>query len=269
MRQENATEWRQNATASGHAIQPFSPVPLYIQLSEAIKQTIASGALRAGQELPSENQLCETYGVSRITVRQALAELVSDGTATRRRPRGPLFVNPPRILREVTQASGPFVESVLVGNVKRRTELISATVERAPAYQAAQLELPIGTQCYRAALLHSGDEEPLCLQVSWMPEELVPGFLAHDLTAGSLRGIFEKEYGLSYARKLQRISARTASNDESALLRVERRAPILELERRVLVTDGRTIELVTYALRADRFTVVADLGRPPDLDGDR
>jgi DNA-binding GntR family transcriptional regulator len=240
-------------------------VPLYIQVSEAIKRTIVEGKLRAGSELPSEGQLCETYGVSRITVRQAIAELLSEGTVTRSRPRGPLLVNPPRILREVTQASGPFVEAILVGNVARHTELIAKTVERAPAYPATQLGLAIGAPVYRIELLHLGDDEPLCRQVSWVPEAVAPGFLDHDVTRGSLRWIFERKYNLLYDRKLQRISARVATNEESALLGIERRAPVLELERKILITGGRAIELVIYALRADRFSIVSDLGRPPDL----
>ncbi len=246
-------------------IQPLSPVPLYLQVSESIRKAIVDGQLHAGQELPSEGQLCETYGVSRITIRQAIAELLSDGVVTRARPRGPLLVNRPRILREVTQASGPFVDSILVGNVKRRTELLSASVVRAPAHPAARLGLPIGTPVYRLDFLHFGDDEPLCRQISWIPEALVPGFLQHGLTGGSLRLIFERHYGLRYERKLQSISARLATNEEASLLRLERRAPILHLERTIIVSDGRAIELVSYALRADRFSIVADLGRPPDL----
>lgn len=265
IKQQNGEKSESSSGLPPARLQPYSPIPLYIQLSEAIKRAIASGELRAGQELPSEGQLCEAYGVSRITVRQAIAELLSDGTASRTRPRGPLVVNPPRILREVTQASGPFVDAVLLGNRARHTELIAKGLERAPAYPASQLGLPVGAPVYRIELLHLGDDEPLCRQVSWVPQAIAPGFLDHDFTRGSMRWIFERRYGLCYARKLQRISARTATAQEAALLHIDRRAPILELERKIIVADGRCIELVIYALRADRFSIVSDLGRPPDL----
>lgn len=262
---ESTSSGAQTNRIPASRVQPYSHVPLYIQVCEAIQRAIASGDLRAGTELPSEGQLCETYGVSRITVRQAIAELLASGAVARSRPRGPLIVSPPRIQREVTQASGPFVEAVLTGNRVRHTELISARREHAPAYQAGQLGVPIGTPVYRVELLHLGDDEPLCRQVSWVPQSIAPGFLEHDVTSGSLRRIFERVYNLRYARKLQRISARLATNEEAALLHIGRRSPILELERRIIVADGRTIELVRYALRADRFSIVADLGRPPDL----
>ncbi len=237
-----------------------SPIPLYLQVSEALRQAIAAGELKPGQELPTEAQLCELYSVSRITVRQAVAELLSEGAITRSRPRGPLLVSPARILREVSELSGPFVEEVVGSGMRRRTEVISASLEAASPRPAMRLEVPVGSVVCHIERLHLGDETPLACQSSWLPDSIVPGLLNHGL-AGSLQRLQEELYRLQITRKVQRISARLATTEEVSLLNLDRRTPVLELERTVHLNDGRVVEYTVYTLRADRFTIVSELSR--------
>lgn len=243
---------------SGARVQRSNPMPLYLQVGEALRQAITAGELVPGQELPTEAQLCELYGVSRVTVRQAVAELLSEEAITRSRPRGLLQVSQPKILREVSELSGPFVEDVLSTGMRRRTQVLSASLEPAPSRPSSQLGLPSGTRVYRIERLHMGDQVPLACQASWLPEKLVPDLLNQSLS-GSLQQLYETKYGLLVARKVQRISARIATTEEASHLNLPRRAPVLELERTVYLADGRVVEFVVYTLRSDRFTIVSQL----------
>lgn len=244
------------------AIARTSPVPLYYQVSEAIRRAIADGEYQRGQELPSEGELCRIYGVSRITVRQAVAELLNDGVLVRNRPRGPLVVTGPRIPRELLEHAGPFVSDFLEGGLRRRTEILTAERVAATPRVAAQLKVELGTPVYHIERLHLGDDEPLARQSSWLPESIVPGLLGLDLS-GSLQELYESKYGLYCVKKIQRVGARSASNEEASLLALGRRAPVLELERIVLLSDGQPVEYVQYTLRADRFVIVSEVTRTP------
>lgn len=250
-------EWL-TSCLSNPGIQRSSPIPLYLQVAESLREAIAAGALPPEHELPTEAQLCELFGVSRITVRQAVDELLSDGTISRSRPRGPVVVSPPRILREVSELSGPFVESVIGAGMHRRTQVLSAALRSASSRVAAGLEVPTGTPVYQIDRLHFGDDTPLACQVSWLPAKLVPDLLNRVLS-GSLQQLYESEYGLLVNRKIQRISARVATTREASLLNLSRKTPVLELERTAYLGDGRAVELVVYTLRADRFTIVSAL----------
>jgi GntR family transcriptional regulator len=245
---------------TGARVQRANPIPLYLQVSEALRQAITAGELMPGEELPTEAQLCDLYGVSRITVRQAVAELLSEGAITRSRPRGPLVVSPTRILREVSELSGPFVDEVLAPGMRRRTEVISACLEAASPRPAMRLGIAAGALVCHIERLHLGDQIPLACQSSWLSDALVPGLLNHSLS-GSLQQLCESGYGLQIGKKVQRISARMATTQESSLLNLDRRAPVLELERTAHLSDGRVLEYVVYTLRADRFTIVSELSR--------
>lgn len=241
-------------------------MPLYLQVGEALRQAISAGELVPGQDLPTEAQLCELYGVSKVTVRQAIAELLSEGVITRSRPRGLPQVSQPRILREVSELPGPFVDDILGAGVRRRTQVLSATLEAAVSRPASRLGLSPGSRVYRIERLHMGDEVPLACQVSWLPGKLVPDLLNHSLS-GSLQQLYESRYGLLVARKVQRISARMATPEEAVHLNLPRRSPVLELERTMHLADGRVVEFTIYTLRSDRFTIVSQLDCSPRAGG--
>lgn len=243
---------------SGAHVQPSNPVPLYIQVSEALRQAIGAGELAPGQDLPTEAQLCELYGVSRATVRQAVSELLSEGILTRPRSRSLLQVSRPKILREVLDLPGPFVEDILSTGMRRSTTILSASLEHASRRAASGLGLAPGSRVYRIERLHSGDHMSLARQTSWLPEDLAPDLLSHDLS-GSLQRLYETRYGLLVAYKVQRISARLATAEEAVHLNVPRRAPVLELERKAHLENGHVVEFVIYTLRSDVFTIVSRL----------
>lgn len=98
----------------------------------------------------------------------------------------------------------------------------------------------------------------LARQTSWLPEDLAPDLLSHDLS-GSLQRLYETRYGLLVAYKVQRISARLATAEEAVHLNVPRRAPVLELERKAHLENGHVVEFVIYTLRSDVFTIVSRL----------
>lgn len=91
---------------SSVAVDKYSPVPLYHQVRRTIEGLIQVGGFQANQYVPIEEELSRMFGVSRITVRQAIAEMIEDGLLYRRRPRGRLHVAPPKVHQRLTRLRG-------------------------------------------------------------------------------------------------------------------------------------------------------------------
>ena len=119
-----------------------SPVPRYYQLKEIINEGIISGEWGIGDLIPSENQLCKTYGVSRNTAQRALDELVHEGILTRRQGVG-TFVTAPRIEQALSEFYS-FSDAVSAHGYKHSVTAPSISVEKASAKQAKALNVEIG-----------------------------------------------------------------------------------------------------------------------------
>ncbi|GEM_PF-95260 len=231
-----------------------SPIPLYQQLREQLE--LRARQLGAEQPLPTQKELCELFGVSRITVRQALAQLIADGVVRRRRSRGPLYFQP-RVHQRLTRLRGFFTDDLLAAGLHNRTHVRS--VRRVKDARAADL-LRVGEaeELFRVERLHEADGAPTAIQVSYVPVATYPGLDRLDLSQ-SLFALLEQVTGEQITHAVQRMSVRRASTEESLVLHTGRYDPVIQVERVSFSASGQPIEYFSCALPAALYDFVMEL----------
>jgi len=248
-------------------IDKYSPVPLYHQVRQSVERSIQQGTYQPNECVPTEEELARICEVSRITVRQAIAEMIEDGALYRQRPRGRLYVSPPRIHQRLTRLRGFFSEDMLTAGLEPRTVVLSVTTvhgERVAALLGCAPDAPI----FRVERLHEGNGEPLALQTSYMPAAVCRDLDHHDLSQSLFR-LIEEAYHEPITRAVQHIRVRETTRHEATVLRHTSHAYVLQVDRTSYAADATAVEHFTCTLRADRYDFTMDLDRPMHADADR
>ena len=214
--------------------------PLYQQLKDLILEAMAQGLLRPNDRLPSERQLSELMGVSRLTVRHALSDLVNAGWLLSKTGKG-TYVQAPKLEQGMHQLMG------LTEDMRRRGHTVSSKVVQAFLVPASaglvrEMRLRPGDELVLLERLRIVDGVPLGLERSYLVHRLCPGILDHDLSKNSLYRILRSTYGLRPFRAEQTYEATLARRREAELLDIAEGAAVLFLERTVFLDTGEIIE---------------------------
>lgn len=239
------------------ALDKSSPVPFYHQLRQELETMIRRGDYQADQELPTEDELAQLFEVSRITVRQAVAELLEDGLLYRKRPRGRLQVAATRVHQRLTRLRGFFTEDMLTAGMNPRTTVLS--VQTVSGKQvAAPFGLANDAPIFRIERIFEGNGEPMTLQTSYIPRAVCPDLEQKDLSL-SLFQYIEEAYQQPIVRAVQRIRVRDATRHEAQFLILGARTCVIEVERTSYAADGATVEHYICVLRSDRYDFLMEL----------
>ncbi|MCD6554719.1 MAG: GntR family transcriptional regulator [Anaerolineae bacterium] len=218
-----------------------SSVPLYLQLKDALAARIARGEWRPHERLPSERQLCEKFGVSRVTVRQALDELNRAGLVYTTPSKG-TFVAEPRPSLDVRVSLAGFTEDVRHLGAVPSTVLLEASLILPWPELRTILRVGEDVEVVKVERLRLVDNVPLALHTAFLPHYLCPNLLQYNLAEESLFHILRSEYGLKLARAEESVRAVLANDRELKLLNLTHPAPVLSAERTTFLEDGRVIE---------------------------
>jgi GntR family transcriptional regulator len=243
------------------ALYPNAATPLYIQIKDTLQAQIESGALAVGDRLPSERELADAFGVSRMTARQALQLLQQNGLSRRQVGKGS-YVSRPQIdqeLRELTSFSQDMSGRGLhPASRVLRAELLAADIETASQLRAAPGEEIVVLQRVRLA-----DGKAIALETAHLLHRLCPGILDHyDFAVESLYRVLQADYGLHQVWANQVIGARMPSRAERMALGLSPRTPVLSLQRVTYDQEDRPIEFVRSCYHSERFqlhTVLREL----------
>jgi GntR family transcriptional regulator len=230
----------------------------HADLRDELVALLDSG-LRPHDPLPSERELRERFGVSRSTVRHALAELVDRGRIYRVHGRG-TFVAVPIVRKDMNLAS--FSEDMAARGLVAGSKIIRVENDRADAVVAQALALSPGEPvvCIKRVRLANG--EPMCLEEVHIPE-LIVGNLAFGL--GEHDSLFETlrdRLGVRIVKADQEVRATVLSNAEAELLGVPPFSPALLISRVTYDDRGRRIEFAKSLYRGDRYAIEVNLCRP-------
>jgi len=267
----------QRYTLRSDVIKRDSPIPYYFQLEGFLKEEIESGRWNPGQQIPSEAEFCEAFGVSRTVVRQALNELVNEGLLYRRRGKGS-FVARPKIAESLVQNLTGFYEDMVAKGLTPITQVLEQKLIPASKKVAGMLSLKEGDQVIKMDRLRSINNEPILIVTTFMPYQICPALLEEDLTKRSLYAVLEDRYKLEIARGRRTLEAISASEEDAKLLGIEEGDPLVLLKSVSYLKDGRPIEYFEAKHRGDRSRfevelirikggdkIVARHGLPPDL----
>lgn len=232
---------------------PKAPVkpgrgPAHAQIEAALEAAIEGGRLAPGDRLPAERLLAQRYGVSRMTLRQALGALEARGRLVRSKGRyGGTFVTEPKL-----ELAGTFALSdQLRGLGLAAGALVLSAVERAAGADEAEL----GTRVYAIERVRLADGEPVALERGAYSVDAFPGLIDGPLE-GSLYELIRTRYDDVPRRARERLEPGLATEAEASALEIEPGAPVMLVERTAYSAAGRPLERSRDVFRGDRTRVV-------------
>lgn len=235
-------------------------IPYYLQLIELLKIQIQGGTWQPGDRIPSEQELCSAYGVSRTVVRQALRELEIENIITRRKGKG-TFIAKPKINEGLIQKLTGFYQDMVERGLVPVTQVLHQRVIPATNKIARYLDITIGTEVVDICRLRFINDEPIQLVTTYIPLRISPGLAAVDLTNRSLYEYLEKENNIKIARGKRYLEAILASEEEAALLDIEEGDPLIMLDSVSFTETGQVIEYYHAVHRGDRTRFEVELIR--------
>jgi len=235
-----------------------SPVPLYYQLKEIFRSWISDGKFDSDGLFPSESELQERFGVSRMTVRRALSELVHEGFLVREQGRGS-FVVKPRVQDQLRRLTS-FTEDMRLRGLSTESRILDFRVVQ-DGEVARKMEIPEDEELVQLRRLRLVEGEAIAIQNAFIRHRFCPGIVERGLAGGSLYRTLEEGYGLRLGRALQTVEAKPADEYETKLLKLGIGQPVLVLERLTYLVDGEPIEHVRSAYRGDRYRFTVELRR--------
>src|SRR5919106_3888417 len=173
--------------------------------------------LDVGEAIPSERQLSADLGMSRLTVRAALDELVREGYLLRRRGSG-TFVSEPKIAQELTMTS--FSEDMRRRGMRPGSKTLSLETTTAGAYLGRCLHVSPSERIVIAKRLRLADQETMAIETLHVPESVVPGLAPRDLEETSFYELLRERYGVEIAGGIQTIEPTVTNEEESSALGV-------------------------------------------------
>jgi len=236
-------------------------VPLYHQIEQLIRHRVAKNLYTPGSQIPSEHELCRELKVSRITVREALRELVREGLLTKVQGKG-TFVSP--------DAATPFPPIKYTGALEDiydrvlRLDVVDVEISRVPvpAHLRRLLNVPAEDPeltCIKR-LRHINDQ-PFSFTVNFLPVSIGDRIRREDLFTAPLMAILEGDMQIPIVRATETVEAAPADPEVSSRLRIPVLYPVMHVTRTMYTEGDRPFELVETFYRADKYKYSVSLTR--------
>ncbi|WP_079436529.1 GntR family transcriptional regulator [Zoogloea sp. LCSB751] len=239
----------------------FADVPLYRQISKALRLRILDGDWPAGTRLPSESELGAQFDASRITVRQAIGALQQEGLIYTRQGSGS-FVSRPKAFQNVSRLQG-FAEQMGSHGHEVRNRLLSLAEVVADARVAARLGVAEGATVIEIRRLRLLDREPVSVELTWLQRDLGLQVARADLEGRDIFVILENDCGVPLGQAELALDAVAADTELASRLNVARGAPLLRVERLTHDHAGRPVDYEFLYFRGDTFQYRFKVDRDP------
>jgi GntR family transcriptional regulator len=235
--------------------------PLYMQLAKNLRKHIGDGGIDPGNAIPSERELSEMTGMSRVTIRKAIEQLIDEGLLFRKQGAGTFVA--PRIEAQGSTLSG-FSDDALRRGEKPGVIWMFKNYATPTEDEALALETAPTTKVARLGRVRLLGTEPLAIEHAVVPARFLPALdqLGDSLYAALGIGGFRPAIGR------QRIRASLATPTEAAILSIQQNSEILRIERLTRLSDGTPVEFTRSAYRGDRYDFVSDLNAAVVMTGD-
>jgi len=236
-----------------------SPIPLYRQLYDMLRQQIDAGVLKIGDPLPTEEQFTETYNISRVTTRKALQLLTDEGLLIRHPGKG-TYINAQKTEENLQSLRG-FAELMIEQHPSQIMEIKGFEITPAPAPVAELLHLSREERILRIRRRHVIHGRPVALAIIDLPYTLGSLLTPHDVATRTIYDLLANKAHVSIKRAVQRISATAANEEVTALLGVEIGAPLLVVRRVTYSMDEQPVEYIQLFYPGDQHEMVMELYR--------
>ncbi|MBE3559604.1 MAG: GntR family transcriptional regulator [Ktedonobacteraceae bacterium] len=230
------------------------PMPKYYIVKEALLGRIIDGTWAPGTLIPSEPELCQEFGVSRVTVRRAISDLVHEGRLRTVQGKG-TFVAARKLQEHFVQRAFGIYEDMERRGLRLDTQVIRQEVISASPEVASLLKLRVNEPVHVLVRVRSVEGEKILVSTTYIPEYLCPDLVHQDLSTGSLYRLLRTRYDLRIARGQRSLEAVSAGQWEARLLEVALGSPLLRLDSVAYLADGRAFEYSQALHRGDRARV--------------
>lgn len=238
-----------------------SPIPLYYQLQEHLLERIRGGEFRPGDPLPTEGALSAQYGVSRITVRRALDQLLSDAIIVRRRGVGTFVAHPQQPIKSL-RLVGSLDDSLAYRELAYK--LLSKETVTPPSWVAQALALAPEAPVVRLEVTCFSEREPFAYAEYFYPEEIGARIDEADLARGvPILKIVEEKVGRRISRAEQTVEPALSDPVVASHLGMKPHAPVLKVRRTDYVLDDRPVEAVIIRYHPERYRYTVQLVAQP------
>ena len=229
-----------------------STVPIYIQLEESIKEKIKNKEYLPGEALPTERELTELYGVSRMTIRQAIGELVQEGVLTRKKGKG-TFVCEQKVNQKDMMS---FTEMIKQSGRVLETKVVEFAVIDTPEDMQ---DIFILDKLYKITRKRIVDSECIALETVYIPVDYC-GHVNEKMLEGSLYKVLEG-FGYMITNSNSSIVAVNVNDEIRNLLECEKDTPILKMISKTFTNTDKLLFLEEAFYKSDKFTLQVNISR--------
>lgn len=235
-----------------------STKPLFRQISDALKREIESGALAAGMLVSSENELADTWGVSRMTARAALNDLTRQNFIERRPGIGTFVIGRELRVARRSVAHGllSFSEEMQSRGLQPSSRVLERGVRVADLWLATQLGISPGSRVVVLKRVRLADNEPMAIEEVHLPYDRFGGVIQTEFSNASLYEVLERDYGARPTRSEETVDAVALDAASAQALSVPPGTPALRARRVTRDASGLPISVGQTLYRVDRFCMV-------------
>ncbi|OGB22435.1 MAG: hypothetical protein A3I66_03965 [Burkholderiales bacterium RIFCSPLOWO2_02_FULL_57_36] len=241
-----------------------SPVPYYAQVRDALRKRILDRSLVPHQKMPSESQMIEMFGVSRITIRRALHELENEGLIFGVHGKG-TFVSKPKAFQDLTHLQS-FGEAMQPHGYETFSKVISLKELRPSDQVLEKLAVAKNEKVTEIKRVRYLNREPMSVETSYFPEAIGRRLIKEDLSSKDIFLILENDFGIVLGNAELVVGAHLADDLQARLLGVESGSPMLHIERLTSAKNGQAVNFEHLYHRGDSFRYKVRVERSSSKD---
>ncbi len=253
---QDETQVFQNKTLN-KSIDRFNQEKLYIQLTRIFLEEINSGKWNLGQQIPTEDELCRKYNVSKITIRQAINNLVSDGYLIKIQGKGTFVASSLPVVGLAMKTR--LTEDMFGKEVKVDRDILFKGIIKPPSDEKGYLKTDDKIYYILNRRLVNG--EPAYLEESFVPYHMLPEIESLDIASSSLYSLLQEKGVKKIFKVLQTVEISHASGDSARNLDISEGVPVLVVHRLFLSSDGTPVAYTRLMGRGDRYKFQTEFER--------
>lgn len=223
--------------------------PIYLQLREVIRSKIEEGEYLPGMAIPSENDLADTYGINRMTVRSGIDALVSEGILKRVQGKG-VYVVGNKVERDL-ETLGGFTQTMREKNTKPHTKVLIKALRKAGDKYSLVFGIEPEDDIYYIKRICSADDEPISLEEIFIPKYIVPKLAGIDLGVFSIYEVYDF-YGIKVTRAWQTLDLIKLEQKDARMLGIDANLSVMLFECTSYDDKNRVIEFARTYTRGDK-----------------
>lgn len=229
-----------------------SPLPLHYQIKEIIQEMIENEELKPGDAIPTERELCDIQGVSRMTVNKAIMSLVNEGLVYREQGKG-TFVSKPKEKQQISELKG-FTEEMEEKGLKTDTKVLSFRIKKATKQNKLILNMPEDeNKIIEINRLRISENDPVAIETVWLPHYLFSDMTKDSIDGKSLYETFKKRYNYYPKKAKQTIEPILLNDYECELLDQSKDSLALMFRRITYIENELPIEYTKAIYRSDKY----------------